>query len=179
MADNLRRAVMVAAISFGLLSGCRSANAACEKVPHAVSSYLRTSGGASLVSLPDLSRGDQGLWKKHHDGLCPGLATANLNGQGLSYGLALIKKLPAGIYRERFVVLLRTHRGISVHVVANDRDVTIPFVVWRVPPGKSYDYRVGHDVWLRNDSIVYEEMESVATQYYIEEERFRSLIAAE
>ena len=136
----------------------------CDHFPPAVASYLAAHADWRPVQLSDLNADDQGLWRQDHAGHCPGVASADFDGQGRdSYALALLRRGPDG-FLEKLVILRRLVRGPSVTTAIAAYSASSPAVVWRMPPG-----RVPHD------SVVYEQFEAATVQYYFKRDRLMKI----
>lgn len=133
----------------------------------------------SVVERTDLNDDDKVLWDKYHLGLCPGITTVVWGSDKRTYyALALLHKSGEGKVFEKLLLV----DSITYHVKARlsgAAAVSNPFVVWTAKAGTFADRRTGQIITIRGESVIYEEMESTATQFYMHRGRIRSLIAAD
>jgi hypothetical protein len=166
-----------------LFAACASAIAACENVPIEVQEYLRSEPDWSFVDVKDLVADDRSLWKRAHDGHCPGIAIVDLDGMGQSYALALLRASGRQTI-EKLVVVRRQSGRLTGQVLdppmrVKHEDAAAPFVVWRAGPDTYRDLMSGRQVTLAHEGIVYEKMEAMATMYYFSNGGFGSISTSE
>ena len=76
---------------------------------------------------------------------------------------------------QKAVILRATATGFQAHqLVANDQ-VSVPMVVWTAVPGRADAWDHTKSVIIPNESIVIEQMEAWASQYYWKQGRMRYL----
>jgi hypothetical protein len=137
--------------------------------------------GCRAVNLTDLPNDDQDLWKRGHAESCPGIAAGKIaSGDRYAYAVALLKNDADGKLLEQFVVWLWAGDHFSAVVLVRPTEVVGgPFVVWRVPPGRSAGVDRRRPVSIAHDSFIYEKMEAIATQFYYVNGKFRTIQTAE
>jgi hypothetical protein len=165
------------ALTIAGLSG-QSAQARCDPLPLAVKQYEQAHSGWSIVTLQDLAKEDQELWKQHKNNQCPGLTRVNLEGSmRVSFALALLSHAkPSRL--ETLVVL----RPVDDHFVATTlatEEISNPKVVWRGAPGRDRDRTTGMPIFIPHECIVFEDMESTSTVYYLFHGKFRTAVISE
>jgi hypothetical protein len=140
--------------------------------PPPVAAYLAKHPGWAILEISDLVADDQALWHQYHEGKCPGLAEAALDGSGkLSYALALVDRKNGN---EQIVALKAEGNAFQPFTLqAPFHD--IGSVVYRAPPGRSSDLETGREVRINHDSIVWEKMESASQQFYFSNKKFHKL----
>jgi hypothetical protein len=159
------------ALTFAMFTVASSALADCVPTSPTVKIYLATLPGWHIVTETDLRTDDQALWRQHHSGACPGLAKADLKGDGgASYGLVLRSG-----ERIRKVILVSDNRVLREHLVIKHRTGAIP-VVHVAEPGPAYEFetRKRHDI--AHQSLVFETMEASATQYYWHDGKLKDVL---
>lgn len=142
-----------------------------------VTSYLKSNPHWSIVKLSDLSIDDQILWKRHHHGLCPGMAPGRLDSGHVWYALALLNKTK-GKVQEKLVLLKVNGSKVTSHLLSAPQTIVEPFVVWRTGSGTYLDRSTEKQTVIRHDSFIYEKMESASVQFYLQDGRIHKLIAA-
>ncbi len=159
-------------VAVALAAIATTAHAGCDTLPAPVTAYVRAHPGWAVVRVADLVSDDQALWAQYHKGLCPGWAKAKLDAARRPfYAVALISRT------QEKLMLIDGAGGVSELVPANR--LTTPMVVWTVLPGVYRDENTGRDVHISTQSITYEKMEAVATQFYLKHGKIRSLLAAQ
>jgi hypothetical protein len=135
--------------------------------------------GWRIVTFNDLPADDQALWKQYHVGKCPGVSEGRFRDAGkTSYAVALLKGHSPGKYIEQLRLIMPVSNSLSLISVVTPTQVSTPFVVWTVPPGRSTGMGGEPVVNLRTDSFVYEKMEASATQYYFRDGQLHTLHTA-
>lgn len=133
--------------------------------------------GWRLVEGSDLRSDDWSLWKKMHDGRCPGLAVGHYeNHNDNSYAITLFKKQPK--LRQLLVVITPGASAPKLHELSRPQDVAYLSVVSKLPPG-SYSDGEGKPLRLRKESISYEAIEAGAIMYYYSQGRYKSVQSSE
>lgn len=167
------RALAFAGILSGLLIG-HAAWADCENVPAAVAAYLAARPGWKIVHQADLGKDDQALWSQYHGQACPGLARADLQGNGRwSYGLSLING-----QNRQIIILYDTGKALREKVLFTLPGGTIE-VVHTAAPGPTYEVETHHRIGLQHQSLVFEALESSAEQYYWRNGKLGSVVISE
>ena len=159
-------------LGIALTSWATTAHAGCDTLPAPVAAYVRAHPGWAVVQVADLVSDDQALWAQYHKGLCPGWTKAKLDATRRAfYAVAVISR------SQEKLVLIDTATGHARELVPADR-VTSPMVVWSVGPGMTHDQNTGRDLRVATESIIYEKMEAVATQYFMENGKMHSVLTA-
>jgi hypothetical protein len=136
--------------------------ASCEAIPKPVKSYLADHPKLHLVTVSDLGPDDQQLWQQYHRGLCPGLASVDLDGSGRnSYALTALTNTTNG-EAQRLILL---QHGKAPQIIV--KSTAARSVVWRAKPGMTRDVITGKRTLVPHDSFVFEAMESAARTYYL------------
>jgi hypothetical protein len=126
-----------------------------------VADYLKTQPGWEIESIADLAPDDQSLWQKYHPDTCPGLAHADLHGNGdTSYALVLEKNK-----QTRLIILLNDHGKLQQTLVGSGPTKS-RYVVHSAMPGTTYEFETRKRYDLKQQSFVFEIMEASAEQYY-------------
>lgn len=138
----------------------------CGQRPEVVKSYLQSHPNWSVVTLDDLQSDDQKLWKENRNGLCPGLATVQLDQTNSpSYAVALLRHDSSGT-QEKLILLSGADKKNGERTLVDAVSISNPSVVYRVGPGRSYDAEKRKYIRLKYDSIVFEKLESTSTSFY-------------
>ena len=167
----------VSAMIFTLLLSSTSAVADCSVSGTGGQKFIHIEKKWSIIERSDLPDDDKKLWEEHHAGLCPGIAVVDLDGQGWSYALALLRKSRSGTV-EKLVLFKRTGSHLRQIQIRGAFKVVSPFVVWKAAPGIFFDQGTGVRVRIAHDSIIYEKMESTSTQFYASRSGIRSLLVS-
>jgi len=147
----------------------------CANPPPVVLDYLAAHPGWRIVRRVDLIRDDQELWAQAYRERCPGLATVDFDGTGRPHiGLALLGTIN-GKRHEQVVVIRRSGKNIEQHVLSAPFAIGRADVIYTVPPGVAKQWDGPKQVTLKQESLVYEHMESAAIQYYFAKGKFRSI----
>jgi hypothetical protein len=155
---------------------CAQAKAECQNFPPQVSEYLRANKGWSVVKLTDLPDDDKQLWEQSHGGNCPGYAEAYMFGsKAPSYALALLGR-SSGVNVEKLVLLQGNAKGSQTIFAASP--ITTPFVTWKIKPGQ-YSGASGKRKNILGDSVIYEKMESISYQFYVENGKVVRMVVSE
>jgi len=140
----------------------------CANVPDIAKAYLNAHPGWRILRVADLYSDDQHLWRQYHKGKCPGLAEVDLDGSGTMFvGLALIRPDKSAA-QERIVVVRAGPKEIETQTLYRDFEVTTHTVIWRAPPGITWQWdEPNKKIRIANDSLIVETMESSAQQFYL------------
>lgn len=128
-----------------------------------------------IVSPFDIPSDDWKLWKNAHQGQCPGVAVGNFTSKESSYVVALtLGDDPKNLLEK--VVFLTFKKGQPItEIVVSPTQVTVPSVVWKLPPGH-YAAVDGKHASISKDSFVYEKIAGSATQFYHQGNKFEPLL---
>ena len=144
----------------------------CDEVPPDVAKYLTAHRDWAITKARDLNTDDQAAWAEARPGKCPGFAAAKLDRSGKStYGLVLIRG-SGGSSRQR-VVFLSTGLSTRAVVVMASAYHGVPMVIFKADPGRAVAWDQSYGVRLRHESLVVEQMEAWAQQYYLNGRRLR------
>jgi hypothetical protein len=151
---------------------------ACRPLPSPVRAYLLSQPGWKILGVDDLVKSDQNLWNQYHSRQCPGLATVDLRGNGMrTYAMALLHR--EGERATERLIALTPDREPAAYTLVESQRVTVLSVVWRAGPGESFNIQAHKNLSLKNDSIVFEEMESNSRTFYLSNGKFRSFLSAD
>lgn len=167
----------VAICALSLVSTFGVAQARCNANGE-VQTYLESNPSWKLVNVSDLVGDDRALWQQYHRGLCPGVASLNFGNGHTSVVLALLSRSRSKRL-EKLVVLSQTCSDCSEKVISPAYEADQISVVWRTERGRFHDVMSGRNVFVKNDSAVYEVMESGALLFYWSNGKYRSLQTAD
>lgn len=161
------------------------ADSTCNKLSQDLAMVLQTEPQWRIVDVNDLVDDDQILWEKYHSGLCPGMVSVNLTGNGpRSYALALIKNDKEHRISEKLIIATLINDQIVKHTLVPSTnimytDVASPFVVWKISSGSYHDLKTGLQIKVPHEGFVFEKMEATATLYFYLNNRYRSILLSE
>lgn len=157
-----------------LVGFCSSAVAApCSDYPPEVTAYLHANPTWSVVQFSDLLKDDQALWKQSPPAQCPGFSQVDFDGTGLKYSALALFQKAKGKLIEKVVVLRREQGRIHEHTVFAAGKVPYLCVIWKAGPGKARDWEGAKEVVIPYESLVYEQMEAWAYQFYLLRGKFK------
>jgi len=149
--------------------------------PKQVQAFLVTLPGWALTTERDLAADDQALWRTHHGGLCPGLASADIDGGGRQSHVLLLIRRDGGVMQQRLVILPPKTAGRGLQPLLDAKPVVgrAAGVVWSAGPGKAARWDGGRSAQIAHHSFVYEHMEASATTFWRSAGRLHSLQTAD
>jgi hypothetical protein len=163
-----------------LLSSICSAEDCLALIPGTAREVIAGFHDWKVVTLADLPEDDQKLWTASHQGQCPGIATGRfMEGDKISYAVALIRAQPSRRLQEQLIVLSSKGDSFSPAVVVEPTIVTSPFVTWKASPGAYKNIDQSKTIQIARDSFIYEKIEAYAKQYYYVDGRLRSIVTAD
>ncbi len=149
-----------------------------EALPGQVRSLLkRKYPGWKIVQSSDLRAEDQQLWRRSHDGECPGLVIGKFESDVEdSYAITLFRK--SAQLEQLLVVVTPRHLAAKVHLLSVPSPVAYLSVISKWPPG-TYPDVDKHQVRIRREAISFEAIEAGATLYYYRDGSYHSAATSE
>jgi hypothetical protein len=158
--------IFLAVLSFGMKriqSSCKE-----NSLPPTVRTIIEKKYAQwKITTEKDLTQDDQKLWAEIHPGECPGIAIGNFeNPKFKSYAVLLIQREKNRLYN--LLILIGKLKGekYEVRVLSERSEVTIPQVIFKMPPGVYYSPDRSTKIEVNNDVIFYAQLEAGATMYY-------------
>lgn len=174
MLKTIRKCGITIAVGLG---ACGSLHASC--LPDRLDSQLKEAYPSwKVVELQDFESYDQELLREAHLDKCPGVAEGRFDGKHFSYAVTLFDK--SNGLRQMLIVLDPSQKKntADVHVISPPEPVSVLAIVSRRPPGdiESVD---GKKLYLRNDGINLEVLESGVNVYYFADGKYRSVLVSD
>ena len=146
----------------------------CTVTSPYVQAYLSTFPGWHIVTEADLVADDQALWRQYHAGACPGLAQADLKGDGRpSYGLVMRNGA-----KVRMAILVSNNMGLGERVLSERESASTP-VVFAGEPGPAEEFETHERVDLPHASLIFATLASTATQYYWQDDTLKNVLISD
>ncbi|CAN5534672.1 hypothetical protein BH10PSE14_BH10PSE14_12960 [soil metagenome] len=163
-------ALLKSVVALLLLGAAVPAQADCATPPAIARSWLAHHPGWRIVTLADLNPDDRTWWRREKRGICPGQATARMDGSPLPYtAIALVSEKDSR--DERVLLFHRAGHAPKQLVSVHQSNLAI---VLRLPPGRYHGFE-GGVVHSAHDAISVEFLETSSQLFYIDAGRVRNI----
>jgi hypothetical protein len=122
--------------------------------------------GWDVVTLSNLSAGDQPVWLENYGDKCPGVIQGNFTGSKAPSFVVLLIRRDKRKLLETLVLLSPIGRGYKLHTLDEPGETAVPDVLLKAPPGRYNDPEGTHSVRIIYDGILSVKLEAAATLYY-------------
>ena len=169
---------------FLTLLSASPAIAQCENVPADAQNYLKAHPGWKVLEVKDIDDpDDQKAWMKKRPGLCPGLATVDVDGGNRpSHAMALLGN-QAGKAVEKVVLLWHDGKPQSVQTLVEPfpvgNRIGPHMVIWRLEPGVYEKWDTHKKTRIAHDLVGFEAFEASVTLYYFSKGKFHTLTTSD
>lgn len=144
-----------------------------------VSNHLsQTNPGWSVVKESDLSEDDRMLWGQYHKGYCPGYSEVKFRKSEIYYAISLFKAESANKYRQKTFICRKYKHEYICNLLTSVTDGSL-YVIWKTTPGVYVDKLSGKKVPIDGESLIFEKMESISSQFYWKKGEVHRLLASE
>ncbi|MFI5304193.1 MAG: hypothetical protein ACHQYP_05285 [Nitrospiria bacterium] len=134
-----------------------------------------------VVTMKDLGKDDQELWKKSlNGGNCPGITLGHYEKSAyLSYAISMVPSR-ANITGNRLIVFSPNSKGTyKERYLEKYNGSSSPLVVYTVPPGDYQEVEEGKRITLFKEGFQWEAIEQGATLYYYQGGKYHQLLVSE
>jgi hypothetical protein len=172
---------------FGLVLAALAGSPAfaqCENLPADAQNYLKAHPGWRVLEIKDIDDpDDQKAWMKKRPGLCPGLATVDVDGSHrMSHALALLGTV-GGKAQEQVVLLWHEGKPQPAQTLVDPFSVGPHvgphMVIWRLAPGVYEEWDTHKKTRIAHDSVGFEAFEASVRLFYFSKGKFHTLITSD
>lgn len=144
----------------------------CSNLPEPASAYIKANPGWHIMTLGGWDKDAVAEWHKLQADACPGLAMADLDGNGPSYAL-LLQRQSNGKTEKKLVAVQRRSGRLSDRLIASLNGYSEDFVV-RAKPGRYRDGNNGRRYDLVHDGFDCGSWDSADSIYYLSAGRVKT-----
>lgn len=133
------------------------------------------------LELKDLVPDDQVLWKKYHQGECPGVAAGSFDNSGKTEYAVLIISRTQIKKQTKLLLLRKTYSGDYTPKILYEEEGVSNFpAIHKEPPGVYSDfYDRNSTIAAKTDVIIYEHIEASAIAFYYENGEFKQILISD